>query len=82
MGWYESLNGRQSQAIKHWKEGLAAAQKFRMRYEQGLLHMRLGAVYVDDEILQKEHFNEAIRIFGEMDAVPMLRHTRELGDRK
>jgi class 3 adenylate cyclase/tetratricopeptide (TPR) repeat protein len=82
MGWYESLNGRQSLAIKHWKEGLAAAQKFRMRYEQGLLHMRLGAVYVDDVTLQREHFNEAIRIFGEMDAVPMLRHTRELGDRK
>jgi len=82
IGWYESLNGRQPQAIRHWKEGLAAAQKFRMHYEQGLLHMKLGAIYVDDVTLQKEHLNEASRIFGEMDAVPMLRRTRELGDRK
>jgi len=81
-GWYESLNGKRPQAIKMWKDGLEAAQKFRMRYEEGLLHMKLGAALGDNAASQKENFDEAIRIFGEMDAVPMLRRTRELSDRK
>lgn len=77
QGWYEWLNGRRSRAVKLWADGLEAAQKFRMRYEEGLIHMRLGAA-----LSSREHFDQAIRIFGEMDALPMLKRTRELADLK
>ena len=82
LGWYEWLNGRNPQAVKIWKDGLKAAQKLGMLYEEGLIHMRLGAAFPDDANLRKEHFDEAIRIFGDMDAVPMLRLARELSDRR
>jgi len=81
-GWHEWLSGKQTQAVRTWNLGLDAAQKFRMLYEEGLIHMKLGAALVDDADLCKEHFDEAIRIFGEMDAVPMLRRARELSDRR
>jgi tetratricopeptide (TPR) repeat protein len=81
-GWYEWLNGKRPQAIKLWKAGLEAAQRFRMRYEEGLIHMKLGMAYADHAELRKDHFDQAIRIFGEMDAIPMLRHVRELSDHK
>ncbi|HEY5731772.1 MAG TPA: AAA family ATPase, partial [Anaerolineales bacterium] len=82
QGWYEWLNGNQTQAVRSWNMGLEAAQKFRMRYEEGLIQIKLGAAFADDADLRKEHFDEAIRIFGEMDAVPMLRRAREMSDRK
>ena len=82
MGWYEWLIGKHPQAVKSWRAGLEAAQKFRMRYEEGLIHMKLGMAYADHAELRKDHFDQAIRIFGEMDAIPMLRHVRELSDHK
>lgn len=77
QGWYHWLNGRRPQAVRAWNLGLEAARKYRMRYEEGLLHLKLGAAQAD-----REHFDQAVRIFGEMDAVPMLRRARELADRK
>jgi hypothetical protein len=53
-----------------------------MLHEEGLLRMKLGMAHSGDPNLRREHFDEAIRIFGEMDAVPMLRRVRELSDRK
>jgi hypothetical protein len=53
-----------------------------MRHEEGLIHMRLGVAFANDESLRKDHFEKAISIFGEMDAVPYLRKTRELADRR
>ncbi len=81
-GWYEWLNGRRQGAVKLWRDGLEAARKFRMRYEEGLIHLKLGAALAGDADLRREHFSEAIRIFGEMDAVPMLRRARELADQR
>ncbi|MCK6538976.1 MAG: tetratricopeptide repeat protein, partial [Anaerolineales bacterium] len=81
-GWYEWLNGRRQGAVKLWRDGLEAARKFRMRYDEGLIHLKLGAALAGDADLRREHFNEAIRIFGEMDAVPMLRRARELADQR
>jgi class 3 adenylate cyclase/tetratricopeptide (TPR) repeat protein len=74
-GWYEWLNGKRSNAVKLWTEGLASAQKFRERYEEGLFHLRLG-----EALSSRENLDQAIRIFGEMDAIPMLRRARELAD--
>lgn len=77
QGWYDWLNGRRPGAVRSWNLGLEAARKYRMRYEEGLIHLKLGMALAD-----REHFDRAIRIFGEMDAVPMLRRARELADRK
>lgn len=77
QGWYDWLGGRRPQAVRSWNLGLEAARKYRMRYEEGLLHLKLGAAQAG-----REHFDEAVRIFGEMDAVPLLRRARELADRK
>jgi tetratricopeptide (TPR) repeat protein len=76
-GWFEWLNGKQTQAVQWWKRGLESARKFRMKYEEGLCHLRLG-----EALSSKEHLEEAIRIFAEMDAIPMLRLARELADRR
>jgi class 3 adenylate cyclase/tetratricopeptide (TPR) repeat protein len=81
-GWYEWLNGKTSQAMKIWTDALDAARKFRMLYEEGLTHVKLGAAFASDAELRREHFDEAVRIFGTMDAIPMLRRTRELADRR
>jgi hypothetical protein len=35
-----------------------------------------------EALSSKEHLEEAIRIFAEMDAIPMLRLARELADRR
>jgi len=81
-GWYEWLNGKRPQAVKSWNLGLEAAQKFRMRYEEGLLHMKLGTAFEGDAGLRKDHLDNAVVIFGAMDAIPMLRRAREISDRK
>ena len=82
QGWYEWLNGKRSQAVRTWNLGLEAAQKFRMRYEEGLIHMKLGGALAENAVLRREHYDRAVRIFGEMDAIPMLRRTRELENLK
>ncbi|NTU54696.1 MAG: AAA family ATPase [Anaerolineales bacterium] len=82
QGWYEWLNGKRPQAVRSWNLGLEAAQKFRMRYEEGLIHMKLGGALAENAVLRREHYDRAVRIFGEMDAIPMLRRTRELEDLK
>ncbi len=74
-GWYEWLNGRRPRAMKLWMDGWASARKFKMKYEEGLCHLRLG-----EALASKEHLQEAIRIFAEMDAIPRLRQARELAD--
>ena len=76
-GWYEWLDGKRPKAVKLWLSGLESAQKFKMKYEEGLFHLRLG-----EALSSREHLDEAIRIFGEMDAIPMLRRARELADRR
>jgi tetratricopeptide (TPR) repeat protein len=77
QGWYDWLNGSRPQAVKSWNLGLEAARKYRMRYEEGLLHLKLGSA-----LSNREHYDRAAHIFGEMDAIPMLRRARELADRK
>lgn len=76
-GWYEWLNGKRTNAVTLWTKGLESARKFRERYEEGLCHLRLG-----EALSSREHLDHAIRIFGEMDAIPMLRRARELADRR
>jgi tetratricopeptide (TPR) repeat protein len=81
QGWYEWLTGRHPQAVKTWNHTLDAAKKFNMRYEQGLAHMKLGAALAGDTVAKKEHFENAIRIFDEMGALPNSKIAKELANR-
>ncbi|NJC96933.1 MAG: hypothetical protein FIB03_11460 [Anaerolineae bacterium] len=78
-GWYEWLEGKHQSAVKDWTKGLEAAQRYDMRYEEGLIRTKLGAALTDDAA-RREHFERATRIFEEMGAAPNLVRVRELAN--
>ncbi len=67
-GWRHWLMGRTSVAVRSWQQGLGAAQKFSVLYEEGLIRIRLAAALKDSPKEQREHFECAIKIFEEMGA--------------
>jgi tetratricopeptide (TPR) repeat protein len=73
QGWHEWLTGKREKAIGSWHKGLAAAQKFNMPYEEGLIRVKLGTVSKDNAVERKERFARAIQIFEKMGAVHELR---------
>jgi len=75
QGWYESLTGKPQAAIKSWMNGLDAAKKFNVRYEEGLIRLQLGIV-LENRNEQMEHFQKAVRIFETMGAMPELEKTK------
>jgi class 3 adenylate cyclase/tetratricopeptide (TPR) repeat protein len=72
QGWYESLTGKQSAAIKSWQAGLEAAKKYRMLYEEGLICMKLGSLVTEDSNTREAHLRRAVVIFENMGAVREL----------
>jgi tetratricopeptide (TPR) repeat protein len=72
-GWHRWLEGKHQSAIQSWQKGLAAAKKYRMLYEEGLLHMRLGVALQGSPDQQKEHLECAAAIFEKMGAVNELK---------
>ncbi len=74
QGWYEWLTGKREAAIKLWHKGLAAALKFNMPYEEGLIRVKLGSHLKDDS--QKAHFERAIQLFEKMGLVHELKSAR------
>lgn len=76
-GWYEWLRGKPQNAIKFWRKGLDAAQKFNMPYEEGLIRVKLGIALKDDVIERKERFAGAIQIFERMGAVHELQSAKK-----
>jgi tetratricopeptide (TPR) repeat protein len=76
QGWYEELTGKPERAVRSWRKGLEAAQKFNLLYEEGLIRVKLGTYLREDPNARKEHFERAIEIFEKMGAV------RELGNAK
>jgi len=75
QGWYESLTGKPQAAIKSWTDGLDAAKKFNVRYEEGLIRLKLG-ILLENRNEQMEHFQQAVRIFETMGAMPELEKTK------
>jgi class 3 adenylate cyclase/tetratricopeptide (TPR) repeat protein len=75
-GWHQSLNGRHPAAIKTWKAGLSAAEKYQLRYEEGLLKWRLGMDSTADESRRRDHLRCAAEIFETMGAVRELEAAR------
>jgi len=80
QGWYEWLNDKHQQAVKRWDRALAAAQKFNMRYEEGLIHLKLGMALVDDIQARTDHLDKAINIFDTMGAIPELKIAQGLAN--
>ena len=76
QGWYEWLRDRPQNAIKFWRKGLEAAQKFNMPYEEGLIRVKLGIALKGDFTERKEVFTRAIQIFERMGAVHELRSAK------
>jgi tetratricopeptide (TPR) repeat protein len=76
QGWYEELSGTPQQALKSWRAGLEAAQRFKLLYEEGLIRVRLGSHLRDDPDVCRVHFERAIQIFEKMKAVHQLASAR------
>ena len=76
QGWHEWLTGKQEKAIRSWRRGLEAAQKFKMLYEEGLIRVKLGTALKDNPRDRQERFARAIQIFEKMGAVHELHRAR------
>jgi tetratricopeptide (TPR) repeat protein len=77
QGWYEWLTGKPDAAIKTLTKGLEAAQKFQMRYEEGLIRLKL-AMYAQGNLeARKTNLGRAIELFEQMGAVNELRLAQE-----
>ncbi len=71
-GWYEELTGKPQLALRSWRKGLEAAQKFQLPYEEGLLRVKLGTHLRADPQARREHFARALQIFEKMGAAREL----------
>ena len=76
QGWYEELTGKPQMAVKSWRKGLEAAQKFKLLYEEGLIRIKLGSSLRDNPGVRREHLERAIQIFEKMGAVHELRFAK------
>jgi tetratricopeptide (TPR) repeat protein len=76
QGWYEWLRDKPQNAIKFWRKGLEAAQKFNMPYEEGLIRVKLGIALKGDLTERRERFARPIQIFERMGAVHELRSAK------
>lgn len=77
QGWYEWLTGKPEAAIKSLRRGLAAALKFNMPYEEGLIRLKLASYAQENLEVRKRNLGRAISIFETMGAVNELRLAQE-----
>ena len=80
QGWHESLTGNQKGAIKTWQEGLVAAQKLDLPYEEGLIRLKLAQAETDLAEIRK-HIARAIQIFEKMGAAHELESALKMRER-
>jgi hypothetical protein len=77
QGWYECLRGQPQKAIRSWRKGLEATEKFNMLYEEGLIRVKLGTALKDNLAERREHLARAIQIFEKMGAVHELHSAKK-----
>jgi len=65
-GQYYRLTGREARARRAWRRGLAAAERYRMPYEQGQAHHELGRHGRPDDAESRTHLDRARELFGRM----------------
>jgi class 3 adenylate cyclase/tetratricopeptide (TPR) repeat protein len=81
QGWFDWLTNKQPQALRSWQKGLDSAMRYGMRFEEGLIRMKLGMALTSDPASRKVHLDKAISIFEKMNAVPKWKTARELAGR-
>lgn len=79
QGWYESLTGKRQAAMKSWHSGLEAAKKYNVRYEEGVIRLKLASSATDDLNTRREHIQRAIEIFETMGAARELNSLKMAG---
>jgi hypothetical protein len=79
QGWYDELTDKPELAARSWHTGLAAAQKFGLLYEEGLIRARLGNTLRDAPDECREHMERAVQIFTQMGAAHELRMAGRVG---
>jgi tetratricopeptide (TPR) repeat protein len=80
QGWYEALMHKPDAAVRSWANGLNAAQKYNLIFEEALLRMKLG-VHEKDSTARAKHFKRAIEILEVMGATYELRVAKETAQR-
>jgi class 3 adenylate cyclase/tetratricopeptide (TPR) repeat protein len=69
QGWNASLTGRADAAIKFWQNGLDASERFNLRYEEGLICVKLGSLLLKNPSERTKHLERAVSIFEKMGAI-------------
>ena len=77
QGWYEWLTGKPEEAVKSLRRGLAAALKFNMAYEEGLIRLKLATYSQGNLDARKRNLWRAMDIFEKMGALNELRLAQE-----
>jgi class 3 adenylate cyclase/tetratricopeptide (TPR) repeat protein len=77
QGWYEWLIEKPEAAVKSLKQGLEAALKFNMAYEEGLIRLKLAHYSQGNLETRKRNLWRAIEIFEQMGAFNELRLAQE-----
>ena len=73
--------GKLHKAVKTWQDGLEAAKKYKVLYEEGLLRVRLGSALTDAPAEQLQHLECAAEIFDTMGAIRDLGITKALAEK-
>jgi tetratricopeptide (TPR) repeat protein len=77
QGWHDWLSDNYEKAIISLYNGMEAAQKFNMPYEEGLIRVRLASYAQDNSDTRKKHVQRAIEIFEKMGAIHELKLAQE-----
>jgi len=72
--------GKAQKARKAWEDGVEAARKYGLLYEEALLHVRLGSSLKDMHVEQRVHFECAAQIFETMGAARDLSIVKTLAE--
>jgi tetratricopeptide (TPR) repeat protein len=77
QGRHAWLTGALPAALKFWQRGLDASEKYNLKYEEGLIRVKLGS-YLDDPAMRPKHLEKAIGIFEKMGAMRDLAITQKI----
>ena len=76
-GWYQWLTGKPEAAIRTLQQGLEAALKFKMPYEEGSIRLKLASYSQANLSARKRNLWQAMEIFERMGARNELRLAQE-----
>jgi tetratricopeptide (TPR) repeat protein len=77
-GWRESLTAKPTAAMNSWSKALEAAGKFHLKYEEGILRVKLAQGLEKDPAAQAKHLARARQLFETMGAARELESVRRL----